>query len=90
LAEVVTLCVAQVTGVFVADGPRQPGRDRRLEFLAVAPKRLSGAEHRDQQQVDVGEHRGPFGSTARQATADFDQCSLKPIQPPHPTMESTI
>jgi hypothetical protein len=29
-------------------------------------------EHHRQQQVEVGEHRGPLGSTARIGTADFD------------------
>jgi hypothetical protein len=29
-------------------------------------------EHGSEQQVEVGEHRGPPGSTARIGTADFD------------------
>jgi hypothetical protein len=33
---------------------------------------IGNAEHRNQQQVEVGEHRGPLGSTARIGTADFD------------------
>jgi hypothetical protein len=50
---------------------------------------VSGAEHRGEQQVEVGEHRGPLGSTARLGTADLDLCSLKPSHP-HPTVESII
>ena len=44
----------------------------RLAFFAVGQEIVSGTEHRNQQQVEVGEHRGPLGSTARLGTADFD------------------
>jgi hypothetical protein len=33
---------------------------------------VCGAEHRSEQQVEVGEHRGPLGSKVRLDTADFD------------------
>ena len=39
---------------------------------------VSGAESRNQQQVEVGEHRGPLGSTARTGTADFDLTASGP------------
>ena len=41
------------------------------EWIAPAGRQeiVSGAEHRYQQQVEVGEHRGPLGSTARISTA---------------------
>lgn len=39
---------------------------------------VSGTEHRNQQQVEVGEHRGPLGSTARLGTADFDPAAPNP------------
>jgi hypothetical protein len=42
---------------------------------------VSGAEHRYEQQVEVGEHRGPLGSTARIGTADFDRCRYVPFPP---------
>jgi len=38
---------------------------------------VSGAEHRYEQQVEVGEHRGPPGSTASIGTADFDPAAQK-------------
>ena len=39
---------------------------------------VGSAEHRNQQQVEVGEHRGPLGSTARIGTADFDLTAAGP------------
>jgi len=39
---------------------------------------VSGTEHRNQQQVEVGEHRGPQWSTARIGTADFDLTAAGP------------
>jgi hypothetical protein len=42
---------------------------------------VRGAEDRGEQQVEVGEHRGPLGSTARISTADFDLRSITPATP---------
>jgi hypothetical protein len=42
---------------------------------------VSGAGDRYQQQVEVGEHRGPLGSTARMSTAVFDVPPYVPFQP---------
>jgi len=39
---------------------------------------VSRTEHRNQQQVEVGEHRGPLWSTARIGTADFDLTAVGP------------
>jgi hypothetical protein len=57
-------------------GHASPGvlRSRRQEIV-------SGAEHRYQQQVEVGKHRGPLGTTARTSTADFDP--LRHASPTH-------
>ena len=41
---------------------------------------VGGAEHRNQQQVEVGEHRGPLRSTARIGTADFDLTAAGPYK----------
>jgi hypothetical protein len=34
-----------------------------------------------QQQVEVGEHRGPLGSAVRVSTADFDPAAYVPSNP---------
>jgi len=47
---------------------------RRAFFGPFRQEIVRGAEHRNEQQVEVGEHRGPLGSTARLSTADFDLC----------------
>jgi len=41
-------------------------------LCAFGQEIVGSTEHRNQQQVEVGEHRGPLGSTARTGTADFD------------------
>jgi hypothetical protein len=41
---------------------------------------VGDAEHGNQQQVEVGEHRGPLGSTARIGTADFDLTAVGPYE----------
>ena len=41
-------------------------------FCPLGQEIVGGAEHRSEQQVEVGEHRGPLGSTALLDTADFD------------------
>jgi hypothetical protein len=42
---------------------------------------VGGAEHRNQQQVEVGEHRGPQGRRRGIGTADFDPLPYVPFQP---------
>lgn len=37
---------------------------------------VSGNEHRDKQQVEVGEHRGPQGRRRKLSTADFDSVAI--------------
>ena len=54
-------------------GQDPPGVLRRLRQEIV-----SGTEHSNQQQVEVGEHRGPLGSTARIGAADFDLTAAGP------------
>jgi hypothetical protein len=49
---------------------------------ALGQEIVGGAEHRREQQVEVGEHRGPLGSTARLSTADFDPRSITPAHDP--------
>ena len=51
---------------------------------------VGGAEHRREQQVEVGEHRGPQGSTARIGTADFDRCRYVPFPTAPQPVESLI
>jgi hypothetical protein len=60
---------------------------------SIGQEIVSGAEHRYEQQVEVGEHRGPLGSTALLSTADFDPAarySLKTTPSTTITVESTI
>jgi hypothetical protein len=53
----------------------------RLAFFArLGQEIVSGTEHRNQQQVEVGEHRGPLRSTARIGTADFDLTAAGPYK----------
>jgi hypothetical protein len=53
----------------------------RLAFFArLGQEIVSGTEHRNQQQVEVGEHRGPLRSTARIGTADFDLTAVGPYK----------
>ena len=56
-------------------GQDPPGVLRRLRQEIV-----SRTEHSNQQQVEVGEHRGPLGSTARIGTADFDLAAIGPYE----------
>ena len=42
---------------------------------------VCGTEHRSEQQVEVGEHRGPSGRRRGQSTADFDLRSITPATP---------
>jgi len=48
--------------------------------LASQQEIVRTAINRDQQQVEVGEHRGPLGSTARIGTADFDLTAVGPYK----------
>ncbi len=48
--------------------------------LASRKEIVGTAVNRDQQQVEVGEHRGPLGSTARLGTADFDLTAVGPYK----------
>jgi hypothetical protein len=44
---------------------------------------IVGAEHRHQQQVEVGEHRGSSPESAvTESSADFDPLRYVPCQPP--------
>ena len=45
---------------------------------------VGGAEHRNEQRVDVGVHRGPSGSSVRASTDDFDPAAYVTSQPPGP------
>jgi hypothetical protein len=47
-------------------------------FLAPRQKIVGRGEHGREQQVEVGEHRGPLGSTLRLGTAGFDRCCRFP------------
>jgi hypothetical protein len=53
---------------------------------------VSGAEHRNQQQVEVGEHLGPLGSAVIASTAGFDPLRYVPFNPTHdhPVVELLI
>ena len=68
------------------------GHDPFGVFLAFGQEIVSGAEHRNQQQVEVGEHRGSFGSLVRESTADFDLLCYVPFQTatPHSVVELLI
>src|SRR5436190_3108103 len=61
-------------------GEDAPGVLRRLRQEIV-----SRTEHSNQQQVEVGEHRVPPGSTVRIGTADFDLTAARP----YPTATTT-
>ena len=51
--------------------PRVPG--------PLGQEIVGGAEHRYQQQIEVGEHRGPLGSAVTERTADFDLPAYVPF-----------
>ena len=48
------------------------GQDASGVLRRLRQEIVSSTEHSNQQQVEVGEHRGPLGSTARIGAADFD------------------
>ena len=39
---------------------------------------VGGAKHRREQEVEVGEHRGPLGRRRNVSTADFEHCRYVP------------
>jgi hypothetical protein len=50
--------------------------------LPLGQEIVNGAEHRDEQQVEVGEHRGSsMESAVTERTADFDLTSYVPFDP---------
>ena len=56
----------------------------RLAFLARSGRRSSAvAEHGREQQVEVGEHRGPLGRRCELGTADFDLLLTNASPRPH-------
>jgi len=42
---------------------------------------VGGAEHRNEQPVEVGEHRGRLGSAVWESTADLDLTAYVPFHP---------
>jgi hypothetical protein len=51
----------------------------------VGQEIVGGAEHRNQQQVEVGEHRGSSSESAvTESTADFDLTVYVPFRPRRP------
>jgi hypothetical protein len=52
-------------------------------FCPFGQEIVSDAEHVDEQQVEVGEHRGPSGSAVTERTADFDPAAYVPFNPAH-------
>jgi hypothetical protein len=52
---------------------------------------VGGAEHRREQQVEVGEHRGPLRADGENgSTADFHRCRYVPCPTTPRTVESLI
>jgi hypothetical protein len=88
----------------VAGDPHDRLRDRERDDLRVGQtpsvvdgllrqEIISDAEHVDQQQVEVGVHRGPQGRRlALQSTADFDLPAYVPFNTttPPPVVELLI
>ena len=77
----------------LGDRERDDLRIRHATPSVLTPFRqeiVSGAEHRHEQQVEVGEHRGPPRSTALLSTADFDPAAEIPYPTALPAVESII
>ena len=51
---------------------------------------VGGAEHRNEQQVEVGVHRGPQGRRWLQSTADFDPAAYVTCTTRPPAVERLI
>jgi hypothetical protein len=69
----------------LGDGERDDLRVRHAAPGVSPPPRqeiVGRGEHGSEQQVEVGEHRGPPGSTARIGTADFDPPRYVPYSTP--------
>ena len=66
------------------------GHSSSSVLLSFGQEIVSGAEHRYEQPVEVGEHRGPPGSTALLSTADFDPAANNPYSTALPAVESII
>ena len=90
--QVVQRAGGQPQETIVAGDAHDHLRDRQRDDLRIGhhspgvlgPLRqeiVCGAEDRCEEQVEVGEHRGPLGSTARIGTADFDRSSSTPSPP---------
>jgi len=77
----------------LSDAQRYDLRVRHASFGVLRPLRqeiVGRAEHGNQQQVEVGEHRGPpEGRRRLLSTADFDRCRYVPF-PTAPAVESLI
>jgi hypothetical protein len=76
----------------LGDGERDDLRVRHASPGVPPPPRqeiVGRDEDSGQQQVEVGEHRGPPGSTARIGTADFDLPRYVPYSTT-PIVESLI
>lgn len=57
-----------------------------MRFLARQAGIIGHAVNSDQQQIEVGVHRGPLGSAVTVSTADFDLPAYEPF--PRPTTTS--
>jgi hypothetical protein len=58
--------------------------------LPLGQEIVGGAEHRREQQVEVGVHPGPHGSAMPDRTADFDPAALKSTTNTAHAVESLI
>ena len=66
-------------GLGDAEGDHLRVGEHPLGVICLARQEIVGeAENSNQQQVEVGEHRGPLGSTVRYGTADFDLAAFNP------------
>src|SRR5579859_4276525 len=61
------------------------GQDAPGVLSRLRQEIVSGTEHGNQQQVEVGEHRVPPRSTVRIGTADFDLAASSPYRPDTPS-----
>ena len=58
--------------------------------LPLRQEIVGGAEHRGEQQVEVGVHRGPLWSAMLMSTADFDPAATKSSTNTATAVESLI
>jgi len=66
-------------------GARLIGQDPLGVLGCFGQEIVSGAENSDQQQVEVGVHRGPQGRRWRLSTADFDLPAYVTLPPTGPS-----